>query len=387
MTAGNPFPRPTTTRSRFTSATPRPAKSRSCTIRLLGVFDTHADIQPADVLLLTPDLDAYAPLVEAIFGAASEIDYSIGRQRFPEGAAVTAFLDLLKLPGSRYSASAVLAPLQAPSVRSRFEIAEADLQTIHSAVAHSRIRWARDDEHETDLGTPAPAHHSWRYGLRRLVLGYAMDEGEVLVDDLTPSALDRWGFHGGAADYEVFGRFHRYCELASSVNRWKSAEHSAEGWAERLRSGLLDAFFSGGRPGDQEASREFATVARLIDDFAEECRLAGAAGPIPFSVLRSVLEELVQRTARSAPRLDEGVTVAELATGQIFPAKVICLLGMNDGAFPRRPLEAPFDFPCRALRQREPPARRPRCPRRGPARLPRSSARSPTLPAGYLHRP
>ena len=68
--------------------------------RLLGLFDHHPDIQPADVLVLMPDLDAYAPVVEAVFGAAETIPFNIGRQRARVGTAINAFLDLLALAGS-----------------------------------------------------------------------------------------------------------------------------------------------------------------------------------------------------------------------------------------------------------------------------------------------
>ena len=312
--------------------------------RLLGLFDDHPDIQPADVLVLTPDLDTYAPLVEAVFGSAGRIGFSIGTRRLKEGAAMTAFLNLLELPGSRYTAGDVLAPLLADSVRACFGIDDTDLATIRGAVARSRIRWGIDGEHRTDLDVPASENHNWRRGLDRLVLGYAQHEGDVLIDGVTPSALDHWGFHTGAADYELLGRFHRYAEHVFALGRWMAAEHDAAGWAQRLRTEVLDRFFSGEVRTGPEAVREVNTVARLIDEFAEECERAGNTGPIPFPVLRDVLKNLAAKSARSAPRLAEGVAVADLASGQVFPAKVICAVGMNDRAFPRPQPPEPFDF-------------------------------------------
>ena len=312
--------------------------------RLLGLFDTHADIQPADVLVLTPDLDTYAPLVEAVFGSAGRIAVSIGRRRLKEGAALAAFLELLELPGSRYVANDVLAPLLAESVRVQFGITDTGLATIRGAVAMARIRWGRDGEHRTELDVPASPNHNWRRGLDRLLLGYAMQEGEVLVDGIAPSALDHWGQHTGAADYELFGRFRRYCELAFALNDWADAEHDATGWMERLQAEVLDGFFSSDYRAGPEAVREVNTVSRLLSEFDEECKRAGAGGPIPFFVLRDVLNEMAEKAARSAPRLDDGIAVADLVSGQVFPARVICAVGMNDGAFPRRPRPPQFDF-------------------------------------------
>ena len=315
--------------------------------RLLGVFDAHPDIQPADVLVLTPDLDTYAPMIAAVFGAAGRIRFQIGRRRFSEGAAVTAFLDLLDLPGSRYTANAVLAPLRAASVRACLGIGEHDLEGIRDAVRRAGIRWGLDAGHRTELDVPASPNHNWRHGLRRLLLGYAIDAGsdrDVLLDGVSPCALDRWGFRSGAADYERLGRFLRYCELVFALGRWSHAAHRPSEWAARLRAGVLDRFFAA-RPGSApEVSRELSTVARLIDDFMAECDHAGMDTAVPFDVLRDVLREHAAATTRGVPRLADGVTVAGLTAGQALPAKVVCVVGMNDGAFPRRPRVMPFEF-------------------------------------------
>ena len=206
--------------------------------RLLGVFDQYPDIQPADVLVLTPDLDTYAPIIAAVFGAAGRIRFQVGRRRFNEGAAVTAFLGLLDLPGSRYTANAVLAPLRAASVRACFGIGE-----------------------------------NWHHGLRRLLLGYAIDaDADVLLDDVTPCALDRWGFRSGAADYERLGRFLRYYELTFALDDWAQAAHRPDEWAVRLRADVLARFFvEADRGSTPDVSRELSAVAQLIDDFAVEC--------------------------------------------------------------------------------------------------------------------
>ena len=312
--------------------------------RLLGLFDDHPDIQPADVLVLTPDLDTYAPLVEAVFRSAGRVGVSIGTRRLKEGAALTAFLDLLELPNSRYTANDVLAPLLAASVRACFGIDDTGLATIRGAVAESRIRWGIDRDHRTELDVPASVNHNWRRGLDRLLLGYAVEEGHVLVDKVTPSALDRWGFRAGAGDYELLGRFHRYCEFVQELSGWSVVEDDADGWTDRLQEDILGRFFSTEFRAGAEAVREVNTVSRLIDEFHEECRRAGNTGSIPFPVLRDALNDLAAKSARSAPRLADGIAVAGLVSGQIFPAKVICAIGMNDRAFPRRPPPEPFDF-------------------------------------------
>ena len=311
--------------------------------RLLGLFDDHPDIQPADVMVLTPDLDTYAPIIKAVFGAMGRIRFEVGRERFREGAALTAFLDLLDLPGSRYTANALVTPLRAESVRACFGIAEGDLEGIRDWLQRGGIRWGLDAEHRTPLGVSPSPNHTWHHGLRRLLLGYAIDGADVLLDDITPCALDRWG-QSGSSDYEMLGRFQRYCELAFALNDWAEAERTPQEWGERLRSEVLARFFTAERRFDPEVGREVGAVARLIDAFASECEQARAAQPVSFPVIRDVIAEHAAVAIRGVPRLADGITVAGLATGQVLPAKVVCAVGMNDGAFPRRPPPVPFKF-------------------------------------------
>ena len=312
--------------------------------RLLGLFEHHPDIQPADVLVLTPNLDAYAPVVEAVFGAAETIPFNIGRQRARVGTAINAFLDLLALAGSRYTASQLLAPLRAASVRESFGLEEGDLGRVREWVQRARVRWGMDATHRIEAGVCAPIHNNWHHGLRRLLLSYAIPDEDVLIDGVVPCALDRWGYQAGAGDYERLGRFVHYCELACELNAWAADERTPDAWAERLHAEVLDRFFVRQPHFDPESAREIDSVSRLIDDFAHECAVASRDLPVPFEVLRESLVRRASIDSRAIPRLADGVTVAGLATGQVFPAKVVCVLGMNDGAFPRLPPPALFDF-------------------------------------------
>ena len=83
--------------------------------QLLRLFDDHDDLEPADILVLTPALDVYRSAIEAVFGAVGRIPLDAGPPGGGESRTLRAFLDLLDLPGSRLGAEAVLAPLDAPA--------------------------------------------------------------------------------------------------------------------------------------------------------------------------------------------------------------------------------------------------------------------------------
>lgn len=302
--------------------------------RLLGIFDDHPDVQPADVLVLTPNIVGYAPAIEAVFAAAGSIPCNIALPRASATRAVRALLDLLALPGSRYSAEAVLAPLESDAVRGRFGIAEQDLQTLREWVRNAGIRWGIDRHHRDDEDLPAIDDHSWRQGLDRLLLGHAMDGDDVLFEGVAPCSVDSPVFAG---DHELLGRFVTYCEGVFALRDWEDNQRSPSDWARTLRNLLVERFFAD----DWSNIAETSSVNRMIDGFGAECEVET---PVPFGVLRDVLGAAADHLSRPAARLADGVTVTSLAIGQAFPAKVVCAVGMNDGLFPRRSTPATFDL-------------------------------------------
>ena len=321
--------------------------------RLLGLFEAHPDIGPADVLVLTPNLEICGPAVEAVFAAAGRIPFSVARRRPMASPGVRALFALLAMRRSRLGAEAVLAPLETEAVRARFSIAERDLPALRGWVREAGIRWGTDAAHRAAEGLPATGDHGWRQGLRRLLLGYAVPAPDELVSGLVPCPPRVGGFEAGAEEAALLGRFVSYCEAAFGVRARLAGERIPTDWGRVLRE-ELGRFFAGGgatpngtAPGSGAAAgtavaEEVDTIRTLIRDFERES--ARATSPIGFEVVEDVLRELADAPHRDAVRLAGGVTVTSLTSGQVFPAEVVCVIGLNDGTFPRSPSFPSFDL-------------------------------------------
>ena len=145
--------------------------------RLLAMFRDEPGLSPADVAVLTPDINGYAPYIDAVFGArahedaAPDIPYSIADRRIVrEEPLLASYAALLDLADSRFAADQVLALLDAPALLRRFGLGDADVPFIQQWVRESGIRWGRDAAH-TAWRLPADPLFTWRWGLDRLLLG------------------------------------------------------------------------------------------------------------------------------------------------------------------------------------------------------------------------
>ena len=110
--------------------------------RLLALMAGPDPPQPGDILVVTPDLDAAAPLIDAVFGTAPRerhLPYTIsGRARAQVNAPARALLDALALLASRFAVNNVFGLLQQPVVARRFGLAEDDLDQVRDWLVRLR---------------------------------------------------------------------------------------------------------------------------------------------------------------------------------------------------------------------------------------------------------
>ncbi|HXG29163.1 MAG TPA: exodeoxyribonuclease V subunit gamma [Nevskiales bacterium] len=307
--------------------------------QLLHLFHTRPELTPADVVVMTPDIDAYAPYIEAVFATAE------GRRRIPysmadrgprsESPLIDAFFTLLELPGGRYDANRVLGLLELPALRRRFGIAEEELPRLHQWVRDTGIRWGLDADSRAALGLPATGEHSWRAGLDRLLLGYALPaEGRRLFGGIL--AYD--GIEGSEA--QLMGRLQALLEALAALERRLAAPRPPGEWLELLR-GLPDAFFA------PEEEDETAAVAlhEAIEALGQDWQLAGFDRPLGLPLLRAALGRRLNAVpGRGGRFLAGGVTFCAMVPMRSLPFRVVCLIGLNDGVYPRQPARLGFDL-------------------------------------------
>lgn len=305
---------------------------------LLDWLNRDAELTPRHVLVMMPDLKTYAPLVQAVFGSpeneARRIPFSVAdRGARHESHVVETFLKLLNLPSTRLGVVAVLELLQTEAVREKFGLAERDLEKVHDWVERAGIRWGVDADHRAEWNVPALAGNTWRVGLDRLLLGFAMaGHGEKIFHGLLP--ID--DVEGSSV--EVLGHFVDFVERVFRAVKQLAAPRSLVDWETALR-GLLEEFF---KPGE-DSEREFQLIRQAVTKLCRAAGLAKFEEPVGLSVVLEPLTKLLEEDSFGAGFLTGGVTFCALKPMRSLPFKVICLVGMSDNAFPRQTASLGFD--------------------------------------------
>jgi exodeoxyribonuclease V gamma subunit len=316
--------------------------------RLRLLFEAEPDLQPHQVLVMSPDIEAYAPLLEAVFGGRDPIPFSISdRRQRAESGVVRAMLTILEGVDGRLTASWVLDLLAQTAVRERFGLDERDVEQLGAWAREAGVRWGMDAAHRVRLGQPDFDQSSWRFGLDRLLLGCAMPaDGRTLFGGrlAAPQAEGR--------EAELLGRLAAFCDLLFGELRALTRPRPVTEWAERLERCAERLLAAGG-----EHHPQHQLLRHALAELADAAEAAGHAVPVAFESIRLALADRLDERVTHAGFLSGGVTCCNLQPMRSLPFAVVCLLGMNDGAFPRTERRPAFDLLAQSPRPGDPSRR------------------------------
>ncbi len=316
---------------------------------LLDLFARHPDLEPRDVVVMTPDIESYAPLIEAVFSDGRRgdgddpgfpaIPFRIADRTLRRTNPVAeAFLRVLRLAGARLKASEVLDLLAMEPVRDRFRIGVDDLPQIEAWVEAAGIRWGLDPAHRAAHGQPPYAENTWRNGLDRLLLGHAMPgDGRRLYGGVLPHDE----IEGSITD--LLGRFVDFCETLFGHLTRLPARRTPAAWRDAL----------GGLVADLLRDREGAYAQPVRDTLvflADGAEAAGFRGTLDLDAVMALLQGSLEAPSPIEGFFSGGVTFCAMVPMRNVPFRVVCLLGMDDGTFPRSSARAAFDLTASAPR-------------------------------------
>ena len=309
---------------------------RECQVlhdHLLDLLNQNPDLNSEDILVMVPEIDRYAPYIEAVFQPDSShqrptLAWNLSDVSISDAHPLArVFLQLLALPGSRFTRSELLSLLDCAELCDCFGISESMRESIHALVELARVRWGIDATHRRELGLPATDDNAWKQGWQRLFAGYALHSDDVWQGIAPVSETDA---EAGIA----IGRFRQLFDRLVYWQQRLSQPATAVAWQQRLHR-LIDEFLAPARDNDGALLPLRETVMELGQSDASEL------GPTLVSYW---MQKKLQSMQQPGQLYSGGVTFCGMRPMRNIPFPVICVLGMQDGAFPRRQPLTEFDL-------------------------------------------
>lgn len=307
---------------------------------LLHLFSENPSLGAKDVMVMVPDINLYAPLIEAVFGKVPPgdlrfIPYSISDQNSKKQQPLLQALDVLLSPEQqRLNASTVFDMLDISALQQRFGLKAAALPKIKQWIEGAGIRWGLDQQHRQQLGLQHSfEQNSWLFGIRRMLLGY-------VAGDTAP-------WQGIAPYADVAGleaaELGPVLVLLQKIDQlWQQlTQRRTPGEWHLLFSVLLQDFFIGDELDSQQLLQQ---LQQQLNSWLDNTQGAELQEPLSVHIARQALLEPMQAGGLQQKFFSGRVNFATLLPMRSIPFEVICLLGMNDGAYPRVQQRQDFDL-------------------------------------------
>jgi len=303
--------------------------------QLLDMFERDPQLTPKDIIVMLPDVNTYSPFVRAVFGQAE------GRKHIPfalidqsggmENPIVEAYLYLLGLGESRFTLSELISVLEVPAVMARFDLSAHELDRIRQWSVEVGIRWGLDEHTAQQHNLPKQASHNWLNGVRRMLLGYAMGHDHIWQETLSYGDVE-------GLEAAVAGKLAEFLALIHQAQESLQQALQPSGWVQTLYA-LADDFFL---LEEQDTFREL--LSNQLDALMSEWQHAQFDDVLDQLVIRQLLAPRLQESQGSQRFLAGRVNFCTLMPMRSVPFKVICVLGLNEGDYPRSVAPMGFDL-------------------------------------------
>ncbi|OCG14853.1 exodeoxyribonuclease V subunit gamma [Gilliamella sp. WF3-4] len=292
---------------------------------LLSVFDDDPTLELRDCIVMVSDIDKYVPYIRAVFGNATGkrfLPFTISDQKARNiDPIVQGFFTILNFPQSRFTAEELFNLLEIPAIAEKFAISESQLTLLRTWIVESGIRFGLD------------SGHSWLFGLKRLLLGYTMSSEQGGWQQILP--------YDGATglDAELIGQL---AEFINVVNEWVailSEEKSLMDWQPCCLKLINDFFVS-------NPQRE--SILLMLEEEWQKLISSGLTANytdnISIAILHDAMQSRLEQNHLAHRFLVGKVNFCTMMPMRSIPFKIVCLLGMNDGDYPRTSLPLDFDL-------------------------------------------
>ncbi len=306
------------------------SKLREITVlkdHLLCLLHEDSNLELREIIVMAPDIQEYAPLIPAVF---EDIKHSIAdRSIRRRNSIISAFISFLELFTGRFGWSELFDLLRQPVVFPQFQLSLSDLDTLQQWVNGAGIRWGLSGQQRAEAGLPGFSEASWKEGLDRLLMGYAIGT-EEFVDGVLPF-VDIEG-RGACA----LGGLCRYIELIEEARQDFSQKRSVARWSKTLQAIVAKLF-------GEEYEQELVELRSIVAELAESISLFHTA-EVSFRVICEWLKQSSKESRSSTGFLRGQLTFCSMLPMRSIPFKVVCLIGLNDGVFPKNDNHDTFDL-------------------------------------------
>ena len=305
-------------------------------------FDHDSSLAPENVMVMVPDMETFLPRIRAVFGRFKlgderYIPFSVADVTSKESPVVRALTQLLATPTNKISVLDWMDLFEVDAVCEKFELSNLEVEQLRAWCLSAGVRWGLDKDHRVQNGVDSELadvdQNTWAFGVKRLLLGYALGHGQSWEGTLACSGVT-------GLDGPLLSKLLNWLDAIQILNTELSQDHTSGEWVVIFKR-LLDTFF---KACDDAQERLLIKVFEPLESWERICFECKLDSPISLNVVRDYWLNQLEDIGLQQRFFGGGVQFGTLMPMRSIPFKIICLLGMNDGDFPRQTSSRDFDL-------------------------------------------
>jgi exodeoxyribonuclease V gamma subunit len=299
---------------------------------LLDKFSQTPHLQPKDILVMCPSIEAYSPYIRSVFTQSAQPAHNLpvsisDRQPIESQAYIVAFMQLLSMPTARFDATGIIDLISLPALADKYKLTPQDIEVCASWINDASIDWGKDVSHLSQQigGSVSDEMHTWHWGVSRLLVGLINAANETLVDGFSPVSY----IEGQAT--VVLGKFLQALESLERVTQQLKVSQDIRQWTKTL-VGLMNEHLQAND--DDEFAQKLLVDA--IYSLEKNTLVADFEGPIALPILQEALTSILSIPEVRSQFYSGNITFCSMLPMRSIPFKVIAILGLNQSDFPRQ---------------------------------------------------
>lgn len=318
--------------------------------QLLDAFANDPELKPRDIMVMLPDVNTYAPYIDAVFGRYHQrsgerdsraIPYTIADQGERHQRPLMIALELLlQVDQLRFTQTDLFNLLSVPAVQQRFGLDDDDLPQLKRWVKDAGARWGLNtQQREQFYMPPTEETNSWWFALKRMIAGYAIGELEAPVDAAPWADIEPYAEVSGLSAALVGC----LADVVRALDAWWHRTRSSQPLADWVDHGewLLTQFF------DADDDSDHLLLAKLSDELYQLRDIGAEADNeslLRLPIFKDAWLERIDQQNLNQRFLAGAVNFATLMPMRAIPFQYVCVLGMNESDYPRSVPRVDFDL-------------------------------------------
>ncbi|MEC7369879.1 MAG: exodeoxyribonuclease V subunit gamma [Pseudomonadota bacterium] len=310
------------------------SKSREVEILLDQILEivSTSDTKPSEIIVMAPDIDEYVPLIRASF--TGKIPFGIADQSAKNQSTVlSSIVTLLALGHSRLTSIEIMGLLEVPAIARKFGIKPSDIDQLEAWISETGIRWEWDgDTKAANWNVPGTDQNTWLFGIQRMLMGLMIGQEQGLYEQHMPYDMT-------SGDIPLLEKMLALLNQLTQLRKRLKQAKTARQWQQLLNQMLRDFYLCRDAEG-LDLDHIKSSLTKLVDDM-DTCQFNQ---PVSLKLMSYWIQKKIEESASSMRFIAGGITFATLVPMRSIPFRMVCLIGMNDGEYPRKKAISPFDL-------------------------------------------